>query len=113
MSSKKWKIGDTAYEFSLWSDKEYFLRRATVHSFKEGTVFIKMVQELINNTTYKSPDPGTLVRVDFHDIKTPEMIFAEIMEYANLKVLLKVMKLISTSHRKMIVYLFTIGAVAK
>ena len=108
--AKKWKIGDIAYDFSLWSDKEYLLRRVMIHSFpKDGGVFVKEGQELINNTNYKSPSPGTKVRLDFHDLKTPEQIFNEIMEYSTLKVLLKVMWLISTSHRKMIVYLFTLG----
>ena len=106
---KKWKIGEVAYDFSLWSDKEYLLRRVTVNSFpKGGGVFVIEGQELINNTKYKSPSPGMLVRLDFHDLKTPKQIFDEIMEYASLKVLLKVMKLISTSHREMIVYLFTV-----
>jgi hypothetical protein len=107
--TKKWHLGDIAYEFGFWSNKEYYVRRSTVHSFKEGTVFIKMDQELFNSSIYKCPDPGTLVRVDFDDLKTPKMIFSEIMEYGSLKVLLKVMKLIATSHREIIVWLFTLG----
>jgi hypothetical protein len=104
-----WKIGDVAYEFLFWSDTEYLLRKVEIHSFpKDGGVFIKAGEEIINNTTYKGSNPGTLVRLDFHDLKTPKEIFDEIMEYGTLKVLLRVMRSIS-SHRKMIVYLFTVG----